>query len=133
VTNIAAPIDLYYVLGPSVGYNKEVLLWDPSRWRVPNQALIDEIFRVTGFPNVTAQELRNFGERQVTPEYRAPQIRLQCAVLSAPRFRDLGARLVQHDVSMFRFFMYRDIVRKTALFDWLTVGALLFVFEHLDR
>ncbi len=133
MTTIASLNDLCFVFGPSTGYNREVLLWDASQWRVPNRMLVDELFRTTGFADKVAPEFRDFGERPTTPEHRAAWSHLWCAVLTAPDLRDLEVRMAQHEVSMFRFSTHREIVQKASLYDWLTVGTLLFTFEHLDR
>lgn len=130
---IASLTDLCFVFGPSAGYNWEVLLWDASRWRAPNRRLIDELYRVTDLRDAAAREFRDFGERPITPAHDAPQARLWCAALPARIFQDLSNRMIQQGVTMFRFFAHREIVAKRATFDWLTVGTLLFAFEHFDR
>jgi hypothetical protein len=127
------------LLGSQIGYEREVVLWsppadgEPLAWQIPSASQVQRLFQWLGVPEVTACELKSFVERHLLLVPSAPCVPLSCAVLSKQRFDDLQTHMLRRGVTIFKIFKYRDIVEKTSPFDWLTVGMLLYVFEHLDR
>lgn len=133
------PADLFCILGPSNGYNREVLLFRPpsdddtSEWRMPSSDVACQLLRWLGMSDPTFQELKDLGERRAAASFDAPMLRLRCVLLSKRRFAELEARMKERSVSVFKIFTHREVTAKGAKTDWHTLVAMLYLLDHLDR
>ena len=126
--------DLYCLLGPSIGFNREILLWRRSlqdHWTLPDAEKVQAFFHFFDLSDAPRAAPIDFERRPSTAQ--TPPIQLHAEYLGRERFERIHERMVSHAPESWCFKQYREIICRSRVCDWQTLGAIMFLFHHLDK
>ncbi len=128
--------DLYCLLGPSIGFNREILLYRRSlqdHWGLPSADMVQAFLWLFDPSEEARAKPLDFSRRRGAPAPESLFVQLRAEFLERQRFGAIHDSMEKMAPESWCFLEYRTIIGRGSACDWQTLGALMYVFHHLDK